>query len=50
MPLLLLVTMAAKAQRSSAAETVKTKKEEVKVNPKKTKGTIWHCQLLRRQI
>ena len=37
MPLLLLVTMAAKAQRSSAAETVKTKKEEVKVNPQKPK-------------
>lgn len=37
MPLLLLATLMATAQRKDAAETVKTKKEEVKVNPKKPK-------------
>src|SRR5215218_372401 len=37
MPLLLLATLAVHAQRKDAAESVKTKKEEVKVTKKKPK-------------
>lgn len=37
MPLLLLCTLAATAQRKEAAATVKTKQQEVKANPKKPK-------------